>query len=295
MRTSREWIGGMLVFSLLLQASAGTGQAQLGGTSSTALCGRPAQKVIRFSVPLLTQHYFIAGRRADGGAWSWGFNYPATWRVSANPPDINQVDFRYAGWELIVTPDPQGITHGYRLLPPIQRGSIAPQDAINWYTQRRFQNFRVRGRMDVPGLSVPGSQAVTVNLFYHAQYRGRPVEGLLVAEVVHWFEPMLGGLVTTLAFTELQIAADLPVPECYEKINSLIGIALTGRNVRELGDWKEAQGWINTLGGLMEVRDPRTGERFLVSFLYRYWWRDGSTLIGTNDPSPQPGTLLQLP
>ncbi len=290
---ARVW--GILLTALLLETPAPAAQAQSGAASARGICGAPTQRILRFTVPLLTEHFFIAGRRADGGAWSWGFNYPSTWRVTTNPPNVNQVDIVNVGLEVLVTPDPHGITHGYRLLPPLRRRLVAPEEAITSYTQSKFQDFRVRGRMDVPGMNVPGYQAATITLFYHARYRGRPVEGILTTEVLSFYEPMLGGLVTILAFTAAQIAADLPAAECYEKLNGLIGIALSARNVREIGNWREARGWINTLGGLTEARDPRTGETFLVPFAYRYWWRDGTTLLGTNDPTPQSGALLELP
>ncbi|MDQ7851206.1 MAG: hypothetical protein QN152_00025 [Armatimonadota bacterium] len=156
------------------------------------ICPTGQQRVFRFRFVPLTEHFFIAGRRADGGAWSWGFNYPATWRVTTSPPNWTGWDPRFGSAELIVTPDRQGITHGYRLIPRMQNGVVSAESAISWYIQR-FQGFRVRGRMDVPRAAIPGYQAATVTLFYQARYRGRAVEGILSTETSSFYDPMLGG------------------------------------------------------------------------------------------------------
>jgi len=292
MKMVRGWMTVAFTF-FLLYTIVGITEAQVSKPGSEGLCHSPTQKVFSFKIPPLTQHFFVAGRRADGGAWSWGFNYPSTWRVTTNPANIYQADLINVGAEILITPDPEGITHGYRFLPPIQRRIITPHEALNSYVQMKFQNFRIRDRMDAPGMSIPGYQASTITIIYQAHYRGRPVEGILTTEVLNF--PMYAGVATILAYSELQIAADLPVGECCEKLNSLIGIAMSARNVREIGEGTTERGWINTLGGLTEARDPRTGETFVVPFNYNYWWRDGEKLLGTNDPSPQTGTLLDLP
>lgn len=54
-------------------------------------------------------------------------------------------------------------------------------------------------------------------------------------------------------------------------------------------------GWINALGGTVDARNPDTGEIWHVDYTYKYYYQQGSTIMGTDESTAQPGwTPLEI-
>lgn len=258
----------------------------------------PTEKFIRFRIPLLTEHYFLAGGGMGTGAWSFGFNYPRNWRLTTQPPGLKGMLSGFMaqrvlqqGMLIMISPDARGITHGSLYNAPVQVGVVPIGRAINQYVSRKFTNFRVIGRMETPATSVYGTRSQTVNIFYQAFYQGVPVKGLLGVGATSIADPMMGSK-TILSFGENQIATSSRLQEYLENLNTLL--AIRTRYVRDEGSREVTQGWINTLGGISEARDPNTGETFTVSSRFKYAWRDGNEILQTNDPRFKRGTLMDV-
>ncbi|MFQ6065933.1 MAG: hypothetical protein ACE5K3_01480 [bacterium] len=217
--------------------------------------------------------------------------YPARWHGKPIYPSSP-----YGWMGLIIYADEQMLTH-IAVGGQAVSGHIDPQAYLQQTLQGagdRIRDFKVLSQIDLSeaySMLLSPMRVQAIAFTYSCLYANTPVLGFTEIGVMTSQESYVltpGSAVFTF---EMQAPANLPPQELYQKVNTLMAVARSIESTSDIEEgrdtFKSAKGWIDTLGGTAKVRNPETGDIYIVDDKYEYYYYQKGEewkIRGTNDP-----------